>query len=123
VGAIKIAANETMFDIPRAIAARFADALKRTAQEDPDDGIMIEPVEGNPRIESRANKRHAKAANQSHHAPSGDRPPRAPFGERPTRAPAGDRPARGHDGDRPNRAPGGKPHSARPFRGKPKGRG
>jgi ATP-dependent RNA helicase DeaD len=85
VGAIKIAANETMFDIPRAIAGRFADALMRTAQEDPDDGILIEPVQGNPRMESRANKRHAKAANQSHHGP--------------------------------------RPHAAKPFRGKPKGRG
>jgi ATP-dependent RNA helicase DeaD len=122
VGAIKIAANETMFDIPRAVAARFADALKRTAQEDPDDGIMIEPVDGNPRMASRQNKRRGDAGNQSHHEPSGSRPPRAPAGDRPARAPSGDRPAFAPAGDRPHRAPG-KPHGARPFRGKPKGRG
>jgi ATP-dependent RNA helicase DeaD len=122
VGAIKIAANETMFDIPRAVAARFADALKRTAQEDPDDGIMIEPVDGNPRMASRQNKRRGDAGNQSHHEPSGGRPPRAPAGDRPARAPSGDRPAFAPAGDRPHRAPG-KPHGARPFRGKPKGRG
>ena len=57
VGAIKIAANETLFDIPRAVASRFADALKRTAHEDPDDGIMIEAIQGPPRVEARENRR------------------------------------------------------------------
>ncbi len=57
VGAIKIGASETQFDIPRGVAARFADALKRTAQEDPDDGIMIEPMEGSPRVDARENRR------------------------------------------------------------------
>jgi ATP-dependent RNA helicase DeaD len=67
VGAIKIAANETLFDVPRAVADRFANALKRTAQEDPDDGIMIEAVSGNPREAARDNKRRGNAPNDSHH--------------------------------------------------------
>jgi ATP-dependent RNA helicase DeaD len=57
IGAIKIGASETQFDIPRAVAARFADSLKRTAQEDPDDGIMIIPMEGSPRADARENRR------------------------------------------------------------------
>jgi ATP-dependent RNA helicase DeaD len=77
---------------------------------------------GNPRMASRQNKRRGDAGNQSHHEPSGGRPPRAPAGDRPARAPSGDRPAFAPAGDRPHRAPG-KPHGARPFRGKPKGRG
>jgi ATP-dependent RNA helicase DeaD len=53
VGAIRIAANETAFQIPRAAAGRFAKAVERTAGEQ-DDGIAIEamaspPSDGGPR--------------------------------------------------------------------------
>ncbi|MDX2210019.1 MAG: DEAD/DEAH box helicase [Sphingopyxis sp.] len=57
VGAIKIGQHETMFDVPRHAADRFAAALKRTAQEDPDDGIVIEAIAGSPREAARANAR------------------------------------------------------------------
>lgn len=57
VGAIKIGQHETMFDVPRHAADRFAAALKRTAQEDPDDGIVIEAMAGSPREAARANAR------------------------------------------------------------------
>ncbi|AGH48433.1 MULTISPECIES: DEAD/DEAH box helicase [Sphingomonadales] len=59
VGAIRIAADETMFEIPRHVAARFASALKRTAGADPegDGGILIEPMHGNPRETQRQNRR------------------------------------------------------------------
>jgi ATP-dependent RNA helicase DeaD len=43
VGAIRIFASETRFQIPRAAAARFASALKRTAGAE-DDGLLIEPA-------------------------------------------------------------------------------
>jgi ATP-dependent RNA helicase DeaD len=42
VGAIRIFQTETRFEIPRAIAAKFVDALKRTAGEE--DGVVIEPA-------------------------------------------------------------------------------
>lgn len=41
VGAIRIFQTETRFEIPRAMAAKFTDALKRTANEE-DDGVLIE---------------------------------------------------------------------------------
>jgi len=46
VGAIRIAANETQFQVPRAIANRFASAVQATAGQDGEDesGIRIEPA-------------------------------------------------------------------------------
>jgi ATP-dependent RNA helicase DeaD len=51
IGAIRIAAGETWFEIPRAAAGRFAAALKRTAGGDPEGegGVRIEPAPGPPR--------------------------------------------------------------------------
>jgi ATP-dependent RNA helicase DeaD len=59
IGAIRIAASETLFEIPRQAAARFAAAVKRTAGDDPDNegGIAIEPVQGTPREAARQNRR------------------------------------------------------------------
>jgi ATP-dependent RNA helicase DeaD len=59
IGAIRIAASETMFEIPRAAAARFAAALKRTAGGDPsgEGGVQIEPVQGTPREAAKQNRR------------------------------------------------------------------
>ena len=59
IGAIRIAADETMFEIPRHSAARFMDAVKRTTGGDPngEDGIRIEPVQGAPREQQRQNRR------------------------------------------------------------------
>ena len=56
VGAIRIMANETMFEIPRAAAGRFTKALARTAGEE-DDGLIVLPIEGKPREEARQNRR------------------------------------------------------------------
>lgn len=42
VGAIRIFQTETRFEIPRAIASKFVDALKRTEGEE--DGVVIEPA-------------------------------------------------------------------------------
>jgi ATP-dependent RNA helicase DeaD len=47
VGAIRIAADETRFEIPRALAGRFLSALKRTAGDD-DGDLRIEPADGPP---------------------------------------------------------------------------
>jgi ATP-dependent RNA helicase DeaD len=59
IGAIRIAANETMFEIPRSAAARFADAVKRTQGGDPagEGGIRIEAVQGTPREAAKVNRR------------------------------------------------------------------
>ena len=59
IGAIRIAAGETMFEVPRAVAGKFAAALKRTASGDSDGegGIRIEAVEGKPRDAARENRR------------------------------------------------------------------
>jgi ATP-dependent RNA helicase DeaD len=59
IGAIRIAAGETMFEVTRAAAGKFAAALKRTAGGDADGegGIRIEPVEGKPRDAARENRR------------------------------------------------------------------
>jgi ATP-dependent RNA helicase DeaD len=48
IGAIRIAPNESLVEIPRQVAGRFAAAVKRTAGGDPDGegGILIEPVAG-----------------------------------------------------------------------------
>src|SRR5690606_27463788 len=61
IGAIRLAANETLFEIAGPVAARFLDAVQRTAEED--DGVEIVPAaDGAPREEARRNRRE-------HHAP------------------------------------------------------
>jgi ATP-dependent RNA helicase DeaD len=59
IGAIRIAAGETMFEVTRAAASRFMDAVRRTADPDSDgeQGVRIEPVPGNPRDLARQNKK------------------------------------------------------------------
>ncbi|WP_088309326.1 DEAD/DEAH box helicase [Novosphingobium sp. B 225] len=51
IGAIRITANETLFEVPGTIAARFEAAVGRTAEAD--DGVEIVRVEGNPRNAAR----------------------------------------------------------------------
>jgi ATP-dependent RNA helicase DeaD len=50
IGAIRIGNDETAFEIPRAVAAKFAQAVKRTAGGDPDGegGVTIEALPGGP---------------------------------------------------------------------------
>jgi ATP-dependent RNA helicase DeaD len=120
IGAIRITGEETLFEVPRAAAGRFADALKRTQGDDPEteDGIRIEQVEGAPRQAARENKRsappeRARLAPKYGATPTGegrrDRPPRGP------RAPYGGKPG-GPRGPRPGGAGGG----GKPFKGKPR---
>jgi len=79
IGAIRISQNESMFDVPQAVAARFLAAVRRTAQDE-DDGVEIIPVEGSPREEARHNRR----ANDGPRGPRTDRPA-GPRGDRPQR--------------------------------------
>ena len=58
IGAIRIGATETAFEIPRAVAGRFMAAVKRTAtDEDGEGGVRIEPLQGNPREAARGPRR------------------------------------------------------------------
>lgn len=59
IGAIRIGANETHFQVPRAVEARFRDALAKTAREGAEDesGIRIEPSPEAPRDVARRNTR------------------------------------------------------------------
>ncbi len=92
VGTIKIGPHETRFEIPRDIAGKFMDALKRTegADRSPEGGIMIIPADGAP-------------------------PPRPSRPRLEARAPSGPRP---HPGAmvRPVSRPGGPPKGKRPPR-------
>ncbi|MET1756092.1 DEAD/DEAH box helicase [Novosphingobium sp. RD2P27] len=56
IGAIRISAKETMFEVPGAVADRFMAAVRRTAADE-DDGVEIVPMDGPPRAEAKRNKR------------------------------------------------------------------
>jgi ATP-dependent RNA helicase DeaD len=102
VGAIRIAASETRFAIPRAMATRFADAVKRTAGDEGE--VVIERSEGPPEPTDRGDR-------GAH-----TRPPARPTPPpRRTLAPSGPHGAPRPPSARPNRP------NAKPFRGKPKG--
>ena len=75
IGAIRIAATETMVEVQAATAGRFAAAIKRTAVEgeDGEGGIRIEQVHGAPRDEAKRNRREG--------------PPRGRLAVRPAKAP------------------------------------
>ena len=94
IGAIRIAPNDTWFQVPRAIADRFADAVRRTADPKGEDenGIHIEPAPDGPREMARDNRRGAGNDAPRRNGPRGNaphsderRPPRRPH-------PAGTRP-------------------------------
>jgi ATP-dependent RNA helicase DeaD len=65
IGAIRIGADETFVEIPRAAAGKFADALKRTAAAEAEAGeevLAIEPSERGPREIARENRRQPGGA-------------------------------------------------------------
>jgi ATP-dependent RNA helicase DeaD len=65
IGAIRISANETHFQVPRAIAGKFTAALSRTAGAEDGGDVLIEPAPDTPRAAARE---HRKAAG-SHQRP------------------------------------------------------
>jgi ATP-dependent RNA helicase DeaD len=131
IGAIRLAQAETLFEIPRAAAARFMDAVKRTVADDPDgEGLIaIEQTQGTPRDEAKHNRREGGRPNEGpaprrHDAkPFDSKPPRKmlgakPFGERPAGGkPGGPRPFGGKTGG--GKPGGGKPGGGKPYAGKP----
>lgn len=75
IGAIKVGMHETFVQIPRALADRFSDALRRTAtDEDPQDAILIEPAPHGPRHEARQNRREGPSG-RVQPRPHGAKPP------------------------------------------------
>jgi ATP-dependent RNA helicase DeaD len=59
IGAIRIAQNETLFEVQTAIAGKFMAALRRTENEVPEDErVRFELVQGTPREAARTNKRN-----------------------------------------------------------------
>ena len=67
VGAIRIGGNETYFQVPRAIAERFADSLVRTAKdESEEDSVRIEASEA-PRESARVHRTAGGKPAKPHH--------------------------------------------------------
>ena len=64
IGAIRIAARETLFEVPTSMADRFLEAVRRSAIAD--DGVEIVPIEGKPREEARDNRRDRDNAAAPH---------------------------------------------------------
>jgi ATP-dependent RNA helicase DeaD len=57
VGAIRINAGDTLVEVPRGIADRFAEAVRRTDGSADGGDIRIEPVPGSPREQAKRNRR------------------------------------------------------------------
>ncbi|WP_221792578.1 DEAD/DEAH box helicase [Aquisediminimonas sediminicola] len=120
IGAIRITANETMFEVPRGVAGRFAEAVKRTANDTDDEGsVKIEATDGKPREEARRNRREDGGGERREPRTFAKKspPPRATLGTAPRRSDhadggqgAGGRPAYQGAGDKPGyKGAGGKP--------------
>ena len=93
IGAIRITTNETMFEIPRAIASRFMSAVKRSGEAN-DEGadVAFEMIDGAPREQARDNRRQGNRSNDRGPRPAGYAP--RPFKGGPKR-PGGPRKPRG----------------------------
>ena len=81
IGAIRIAANETMFEIPSAIVSRFIGSVKRTGEAN-DEGadVAFEQIEGAPREAARENRREGPRGKGR---PNEGRGPKPAYGARP----------------------------------------
>ncbi|WP_313440250.1 DbpA RNA binding domain-containing protein, partial [Novosphingobium sp.] len=108
VGQIRIMANQTYFQIPRAQADQFVRAVERTANEDSGDvenTIRIEQAQDTPREVGRERRREGPQGRGR--KPHGGREdgPRGSYQPRPT------------GGARPERSGGGKPFHKKPKKG------
>ena len=102
IGAIKVGQTETHFQVPRAIADRFADALRRTAStEDEQDFILIEPAPEGPREAARTNRREHGGAERVQPRPHRPGKPGGPGGFKGPRKFAGKPKPIGRHGDKP----------------------
>ena len=80
IGAIRISATETFFQVPQAIEAKFRAALQRTARDGAEDetGIRIEPSPETPRDTAKHNARqpHGRSNDGPAHAHKRRGPPK-----------------------------------------------
>ncbi|WP_370033129.1 DEAD/DEAH box helicase [Qipengyuania mesophila] len=107
IGAIRIGQHESWFQVPRAVAAKFADAVARTASpEDEQDAIAIIEAPEGPRVEARENRKHGGP--RVHARPMGKGPGGGFKGKGPAKRPGADKPFKGKK-FAGKRKPGGKP--------------
>jgi ATP-dependent RNA helicase DeaD len=79
IGAIRISAGETIFEIPRAAAGRFVAACKRTAdgESDGEGSVSITQIQGAPREAARRNRKSGPPPARHKARPyKGRKPPR-----------------------------------------------
>ena len=76
IGAIRIAASETHFQVPRAIAAKFGAALARTAGSEDGGDVLIELSPDTPRDTARQHRKGNTGAERQ------GRPPQRPAGDK-----------------------------------------
>lgn len=108
IGAIRITANETLFEVQQAAAARFLSMVRSPANES-DDDVEIVPIEGQPREAARHNRRNADNAGSGPSRPHRPKPSHG-AGERG----AGARGADARGARHPGRKPGGNKKHGRP---------
>jgi ATP-dependent RNA helicase DeaD len=72
IGAIRLAANETLFEIAGPAAARFLEAVGRTAEED--DGVEIIAVDGAPRDDAKRVRREYQSPGGTRSGPHKPKP-------------------------------------------------
>ncbi|MGX7953119.1 DEAD/DEAH box helicase [Tsuneonella sp. HG249] len=82
IGAIRISANETHFQIPRAIAGKFAGAVARTAGTEDGGDVRIEEAPDTPRDVAKQRRKGNEAQARPVHA---NRRPGPPHGKKPHR--------------------------------------
>ncbi len=71
IGAIRIGPGETHFQVPTAIAAKFSEAVKRTAgSEDDEESVLIEESGEPPRHVARQNRKQGRSGNDNGPRPS-----------------------------------------------------
>ena len=115
IGAIRIGQHESWFQVPRAVAAKVADAIGRTASpDDEQDAIAIVEAPDGPRVEARANRKHG----------GGGKVHARPHGKAPGGKPSGGKPSGGRPPFKKDKPGGGKPLAGKSkFGGNGKGKG
>ena len=115
IGAIRIGQHESWFQVPRAVAAKVADAIGRTASpDDEQDAIAIVEAPDGPRVEARANRKHG----------GGGKVHARPHGKPPGGKPSGGKPSGGRPPFKKDKPGGGKPLAGKSkFGGNGKGKG
>ncbi|MEO6151970.1 MAG: DEAD/DEAH box helicase [Croceibacterium sp.] len=84
IGAIRISANETHFQVPRAIAEKFSGAVARTAGTEDAGDVNIERAPDSPRDAAKVHRKDAKVEARPRH-PRADNAAKKPWPKKPHR--------------------------------------